>query len=177
MTQENNKTKPIRVLYRIWIILSLAFFTWATFTLVRPWTSYISAMQNGVSNITYKRTGSYIVSSFKHTRSVQTEIEVADYTGNTPIIKKWSASELYVLTGLGICASILVLLFSAGLFRHYSKKSIVGLAGSSIGWYIVVTIGNREIFLLPPIIWLLCMAITTLFAVITHKRRVISVAP
>lgn len=169
-------TKLISV-YRIWILLALAFFLWGTFTFVRPWTSYISAMQHGVSSITYKLEGNYVVTSAHHTRSVQTEIEVADYTGHTPIVKKWSSVELYILTGLAIIVSILVLVFSIGLFRIYSRRNVIGFSVCSVVWYVIVAVGNREILPLLAIGWLLCAALTVLFTLIAYRRQSGSVTP
>ena len=169
-------TKFISI-YRIWILLALAFFLWATFTFVRPWTSYIGAMQNGVSSITYRLEGSYVVTSVHHTRTVQNEIEVADYTGHTPIVKKWSSVELYILTGFAITTTILVLLFSIRLFRIYSRRNVIGFSVCSVVWYVIIAVGSREILPLLAIGWLLCAALTIVFTFIVYKRQSGSVTP
>lgn len=164
-------------LHRIWILLALVILFWTTFTFLRPWISYIRAMQDGVSSITYRLEGSYVVTSFNHTRIAQTEIVLADYTGNTPVIKKWSSAELYVLIGIGIIASILVIFFSIGLSQHYSKRNVIAFAASSIVWYITMAVGKREVWPLLAIGWLLCAALTVLFTFFVYKRASASATP
>jgi hypothetical protein len=160
-------------LYRVWMILVLVLFLWTTFMFIRPWTTYIVAIQNRVSSITFMPGATRI----EHTQIAQSELTVTYVTDSTRIAKKWSASELQIHIALGALVSLLVVFFSIGLLRQYSNRNIVGFVLSAVGWYIIIAIGYNT--LLPPvgqpfaIGWLLCAIITVVFTFVGHKKQMI----